>query len=156
MKKLITVFFLFISATLFAQDRPNEELNLLMQDHPTYIPFNDSVNLNYSVRQVYGLVKKFLLAKKENIDDYYVRNDIVVQTVSQRGDIHFEPELTFPIYHINTFRALLTFKKENPEKYGQLKSEWNAVNDMVGNASKKDGYLEINLATNKIKRTIWK
>ncbi len=155
MKKMTTLLFLFLSTGLFAQDTTDFELKLLMAEHPNYISYKDSSLLPLPVKSSYNMVKEFLATKNENIEDYWVKTDFVIEFTSvgnvPYGDIEASG-LFFPVYHTNTLKAVLQLKKEDPDKYNKLNNGTNTFYQMVGNASGRDGKIEI---SSTVTLTVW-
>lgn len=139
-----------------SRKREDIEFQLFMTEHPGFISFKDRGPLyDHGVDdENYKKLKIFLKSKNENIEDYYLQ--FVVQTVHQGGELHPDSWMRFSVYHINTMYAWLKFKKENPEEYKQLNGEWSGPNQMVGNASGKDGVIEINYTTGKTGMEVFK
>ncbi len=153
-RNLVIIIFLFLSSNLFAQNVAHEELMLFMTQHPDYVSFQDPQLLDTKVKDYYAHVKEFLDSKNEKIEDYYVKTDMIFEKLIQGGDITDGSTLSFPIFHIDTFRALLKLKKENLTKYNELNTGKNSAYPIVGNASGKDGWMEINYSTKLVKFTL--
>ncbi len=153
MKKLVLLFTILVSANLSAQNPLYEDLMIFIPQHGNYLPLKYS---QHGIKNSYGpYIQKYLESKNEKVEDYYVFEDNVVYTTSNGSTIGEQHFVWLPLYHIDTFWKLRALKREDEKKYNELNNGKRDVYGMMGNASGKDGVMEINTTTGEVKFTIW-
>ena len=145
---IIVVLFTFISNRTFCQNITYNDDSIGNLITEGYLKIGDSSGLPLSVAKFSPQIRRYLLFKQLDIDNYYF----------SYKEIKFDLDtMHIPLFHLDGFIKRKELEKENKEMNKNRKeSEGILVKEINGNMSSKDGHLEINIRDGKIIRfSIW-
>ena len=137
---------IFICSQAFGQKKDAEILEYISHQEGLVV-LTDLPNLAVSVMPYQEIIKEYLAKNNLTINDYYVWTSQIQKNNST---------LTIPIHHYDGFKLRKELEDQNTAAYKARKEgELYMVKDFDGNASGKDGSLEIDLRTKKVSFSLW-
>ncbi len=137
---------IFICSQAFGQKKDAEILEYISHKEGLVV-LTDSSDLSVSIKPYQGIIMDYLAKNNLNTNDYYVWTSRIQKNNST---------LIIPIYHYDGFKFVKELEDQNAAAYKARKEgELITVTDFNGNASGKDGNLEIDLQTKKVSFAVW-
>jgi hypothetical protein len=138
-KHLLTILILLSSISVFGQIEKDSTIINYIKVQSEYVELNDLNRIPDNIRPYLSSVKEYMNKNKMPLNEYWIWTSYIKEDSNS---------LSIPICHYNGF----VFKKELEEKdkkanENKKPGEPLRVTDFVGNASGKDGNLEIDKNT---------
>lgn len=130
--KALALFCLFCCC----RHQNNTTLDQFIQSKGNYIALDDTEKLNTTIKNCVPNIEKYLTGKNEKLENYYT------------DTLHMKLEnnsIFIALKHIDGFKVLFNSTKENTKQKG------GALTVVTGNLSGKDGNIEIDRTSLKIK-----
>ena len=144
MKKTIFVgLTIILCLNVFGQDNKLDSAVIeFIKSQKEFVGVVDTINLPAIVKPYYKSILDYLTENKLNKKLYYIS----VNYIQDKSE-----SISIPLYHFNGFKKQLELENKDKE-YNEKrpKGEYPRTTNMVGNASGKDGNLEIEKKTQKI------
>ena len=143
MKKVpLIVLLILLYSTSYGQTKKDSAIIQYIQTKAAYISLTDSTNIPGKLIPYYGLILDYLAKHNMNKSDYYIWISYIKDDTNS---------LTIPICHYDGFVIIKGVEEENKKAFENKKpGEPYKVTQMVGNASGRDGSLEIDKQLKKV------
>ncbi|MEM6807362.1 MAG: hypothetical protein AAF696_38525 [Bacteroidota bacterium] len=136
MKQLITIFIALSPLCMYGQLPAEAELDIFIQSEGNYISLTEAGKQNEIISNCIHAIEGYLERNEEKVENY--RTDLSLLRVE-------EGSIFIPLWHMDGFKKLLDLKKTDAKRND------GARTIIVGNVSGKDGSIQIDLTTLKVK-----
>ena len=135
-QKLITFIALLICSKLYGQTLDDSTLKAIMKGNEYLVSLSDSMNFSAEIKPYYKSIINYINETKTNKSDWY----LLTPTFQEK-----KKSILVSIYHVDGFRYILEANRIAHKKGDEVLGSAG-----IGNASGRDGELEIDKKTKKV------
>lgn len=138
---------LFIAFSSLGQTEKVSAVEKYIESKGHFVRLNDPNKIPKSIQPYLESVKTYMAANHLELNQYWV------STIDIKED---SANISIPVYHYDGFERIKELEEEYKEAKKNAKDGVITVTDLMGNASGKDGHIEIVKSTKKVFRfSIW-